>query len=555
MPTVNETPNLFNYNSFDSPFPNHSGESGFLLTSQNPTEQSSSLGTNLETQLSEVSQTLQTFSSENTLETTTNQESSTSPLSQTDDLIQALDSSTEPITGVQNTVTPLVFSDQEMGSLDSNDNTYQTRYQDEYILTGFGKNQAVTLNLDSLGFGASLQLVNRQNQEVIANYSSNSLTGISNAQLTFTAQDTIQYLVRVTSNGTSTTGSYELGTTLGELTLGLNDKTITSSLTTTDKLNNLRSGRYADDYHLTDLSPFQTVNIRLASSQFNTYLQVLDAKTGKQIAYNDNNSKDAESTTNSLVSFKTAIGVDYIVRVTSNKSGETGDYSLSVDSNATLSGGWDKTDDSNHPVIQTQLMDNYLLSDVNSGQDIHLTLDSGSSSGLVQLLNRNTGEILLSSNNQILDFTAVEGINYGVRVIGSDGVNYSLTTNTGFLFDSTDISANQTIDTKLAKTDNVNLMEWQTRSATGYYADGYSLMSQNLVPGQSIELNLMSSKFDAFLYLLNAKTGELIARNDDGGEGSNSRLVFTPEAAMDYLVMAASYNAKTGDYTLSAKTL
>ena len=68
--------------------------------------------------------------------------------------------------------------------------------------------------------------------------------------------------------------------------------------------------------------------------------------------------------------------------------------------------------------------------------------------------------------------------------------------------------------------------------------------------GEAVVLSLRSSEFDAYLVLLDA-TGEKVASDDDGGEGTNARLTITLPETGEYVVRATSFEAyQTGAYTL-----
>ncbi len=81
------------------------------------------------------------------------------------------------------------------------------------------------------------------------------------------------------------------------------------------------------------------------------------------------------------------------------------------------------------------------------------------------------------------------------------------------------------------------------------YADHYRLV---VTPGQPVEVNLTSSSVDTVVQIVNSATGEIVETDDDGGMGTNSRLLFTPAAGIDYLVRVTSYNTgEVGNYTVS----
>lgn len=71
-------------------------------------------------------------------------------------------------------------------------------------------------------------------------------------------------------------------------------------------------------------------------------------------------------------------------------------------------------------------------------------------------------------------------------------------------------------------------------------------------PGESIVLNMESSGFDTMLMLGRPIDGAWreLARDDDGGTGTNSELRYSFDKGGIYTVRATSYHPATGDYTL-----
>ncbi len=97
------------------------------------------------------------------------------------------------------------------------------------------------------------------------------------------------------------------------------------------------------------------------------------------------------------------------------------------------------------------------------------------------------------------------------------------------------ISLNQTFNESLSNTDAQNPIQ------AGKFADDYAV---NGVPDwQQVQVNLNSSDFDAYLELINASTGEVIASNDDAFGSKNSQLSFTKFPGVNYLLRASSYRA------------
>ncbi len=459
-----------------------------------------------------------------------------------DELISGtlLANSPSPLAGVASSTTPqLTFSDLETGRLDSTDLRHPTnnnRYRDDYLLTGMGSGQQVTLSLNTSEFNPSIQLVNAETGVAIAS--------ANDTPLTFTAQQGIEYVVRVTSATNNGLGDYSLGTTLGQLSSGtpIANQTLNGYLHSSDPANNLRSGRYYDGYFLSGLTPLQQVTVTLNASNFDAYLQLVNADTGALIDYNDDSNGR-----NSFLSFTVQSGVDYMVRATSYRSGEIGNYSLIVNSTFSTNGAVDGSDDA-RIFGNSFAHDEFALSDLQTGEQVQLNLSTTSSLSYIQLVNGNTGAILTSNiNNPQVNFTVQAGIDYRVRVI--DYANrtpaaYNLTTNYGTLYDTNALSVGQTINATLAATDSRN--PWRTQS--NY--DGYWLKGT----GTQVEVNL-SASYDTYLYLVNPRTGEMIAYNDDiGGGNANSRLIFNTELGTNYLLLASSYVNTTGNYTIAVNS-
>jgi redox-sensitive bicupin YhaK (pirin superfamily) len=73
-----------------------------------------------------------------------------------------------------------------------------------------------------------------------------------------------------------------------------------------------------------------------------------------------------------------------------------------------------------------------------------------------------------------------------------------------------------------------------------------------LQPGQTVTLDLQSDDFDAYLYLTGGALSSPI-EDDDGGDGLNSRIVYTSEMGGTYLVVVSSFGVGSGPYRLVAR--
>ena len=70
--------------------------------------------------------------------------------------------------------------------------------------------------------------------------------------------------------------------------------------------------------------------------------------------------------------------------------------------------------------------------------------------------------------------------------------------------------------------------------------------------GQVITISVASSDFDSQLRLLSAE-GDLLAEDDDGGEGMSAQITYTLPVTGLYTVEISSWNDKVGAYTLEVQ--
>ena len=92
-------------------------------------------------------------------------------------------------------------------------------------------------------------------------------------------------------------------------------------------------------------------------------------------------------------------------------------------------------------------------------------------------------------------------------------------------------------------------LKFSDPSVAGKHQKVYNVM---LHAGRSYVINMHSPHFDTFLKL---KRGLIVvAQNDDGGPGRDSRIVFTPTTTGMFQVVATSYSAgATGHFSLNVR--
>lgn len=110
---------------------------------------------------------------------------------------------------------------------------------------------------------------------------------------------------------------------------------------------------------------------------------------------------------------------------------------------------------------------------------------------------------------------------------------------------SRSISLGATEEGVLADTDNED-------DETDKFYDQYTFRGR---AGQRIEIDMSSYAFDTFVRLgrLDGCDWEEIAVDDDGGEGTSSRLRHTLPSDGEYVVRATSFGENTGAYTLTVR--
>lgn len=218
----------------------------------------------------------------------------------------------------------------------------------------------------------------------------------------------------------------------------------TGTLDLTDSANPTRFGRLRDDHLLTDIVAGQQVQVNLNSSEFDTYLQLVNAATGALIDFDD----DGGLGLNSQLTFTAEADVDYILRATSYWIQATGAYTLTTNTgnvlaaapirdNQVITGVLDDSD-SDNPTRIGRFRDDYLLTDVSAGEQMQVDLEASFDTYL-QLVDAATGDVIdfdddggFGLDSQLI-FTAEADVDYLLRVtsygLGVTG-DYTLTTQT-----------------------------------------------------------------------------------------------------------------------------
>jgi len=461
----------------------------------------------------------------------------------------------------------LEFNRHQTGSLTTSDGIDPARpgrYVDEYQLSRFQVGQRVQINLDSSAFDTVLSVVDGKTGKELF-YDDDSGPGL-NSQLNFTTVGDVDYRIRVTSFGEGETGDYTLKTSNDNRAQVLRlDREHNGVLDRTDGFNSLLSTNYSKDYKLRNIKAGQAIQIDLSSRAFDPYLQLLDAKTGELITSNDNIGAGKDAQINFV-----AENNPYVVRVTSSNTAGRGQFNLSAtQSRRRLSvntlrldrpvSGELKSTDGINPRRAGSFADDYRLSGTRTNREYEINLSSSAFNTYLQLIDARSGRVIQSNDdigegdyNSKIKFKTQFGKSYLVRVTSSAAGalgNYTLSANlAGQAIANDNITTNQSRSGSLSNTDGMNALR------AGAYADDFRLTG--VTANQRVQINLDSADFDPYLQLINVRTGQQIAFDDDSGGNSNAQLTFTAQSGVDYQIRVTSYQGyETGQYMLTTRTL
>ena len=114
----------------------------------------------------------------------------------------------------------------------------------------------------------------------------------------------------------------------------------------------------------------------------------------------------------------------------------------------------------------------------------------------------------------------------------------------GFMMVALLASAAMTVPAAAQQVRNLDHEQTNARVFNGVYTDKPVLFEVSLPEGQAMRVDVIStSEFDPYLKVYDAKSGDLLAENDDGGEGLNSRAMVTATQDMQLRIAVTSYGA------------
>ncbi|MEO0837558.1 MAG: C2 family cysteine protease [Cyanobacteria bacterium J06643_5] len=322
-------------------------------------------------------------------------------------------------------------------SNESEENPYRnSSYANFYELYGIETGQQVTLTMTAQSFDTYLQIVDAATGDLIAENDNISETN-KNSSLSFEVEEGIDYEVLATSINAKNLGDYKLTAQVSATateTVKIGDS---GNISLTDNFfNPAREDSYREDrkLDLTGIADEQVVKVRMESTAFDPYLQLIDAKTGEVLAKNDN---VASGSTTAEILFTRQKDVEYIVRFTSSSPDVTGSFSYSVNSAVQKLGNSESNELKNTPTNPFIAKDQTIWGILN-GEDTVDTYNfdkTGITVGSKVKINLNSEEfdtilkIKDSSSNTVLfenDDISEDNYNSQLELTIEDGANYEI---------------------------------------------------------------------------------------------------------------------------------
>jgi hypothetical protein len=314
-----------------------------------------------------------------------------------------------------------------------------------------------------------------------------------------------------------------------------------------DTVNGSSTGRVA--YSL-QLSSGQTVTIEAQSSIFDTYLEVFDS-SGTLISADDDGGAVG---TNSLLTITApSAGVYSVVVRAFGSDNAGGAYTLIVTGSGGGGGGGSTTTSGDV---------------INPGDTV-----SGSSTGRVTYsLQLSAGQtVMIQVQSSVFD-AYLEIFDSNGTMVGSDDDGGAAGTDSMLVF-AAPANGTYTIVVRAFGSDNAGGAYTLSISgsdsgttidqSSGMIEVGATITSSSmdfadytisLQAGQAVLINLQSDQFDTYLVMVNPQGNE-VASNDDGGDGTNSRLVFVADSAGIYTIRVGSccINPAGGNFVMTVE--
>jgi len=407
--------------------------------------------------------------------------------------------------------------------------------------------QVVTITMRSVAMDAYMVLMDSSGLYLASDDDSGGGTDAQIVRTLAPARYRIEASTFVGQGGAYTLSLQATNPTVTTITVG---QTKDGTLSATSGRSGGCAGCYADLYQFT-LTSSQTLSVAMNSTVFDTYLRVLDG-SGNTLAADD----DSGGGTNSLLQRAFAAGT-YRIEATSYSSGIGGAYTLAlravtsqtlpISVGQTLSGSL--TASSGRSVGCSGCFADLYQFSVTSSQTLSIVLTSSAFDAFLRVLDSSGSSVATDDDsgggsNARINRTFAAGT-YRIEATsynsGSTGA-YTLALNT------VNVTVTPITVGTAATTVNGSLSasSGSSVSCTGCFASSYGF---TLSSAQTVQIDLTSTAFDAYLRVLDSN-GVVVAADDDSGGGSNSR-IRRSFAAGTYRIEASSYSTgSTGAFTL-----
>lgn len=421
--------------------------------------------------------------------------------------------------------------------------------------------QRIEAVLTSDNFDAYLQLFKADDTETALAEDDDGLgDGTTNSRLRYTVGENGTYVLRASSLGFSDSGPASLVARTIEPLREPRVARISVGRSVNGRLTE-RSGEdeggYRYDHYRLSMSAGQRIAIVLKSEDFDAVVAVGSRTNGvfRELDTNDDGPNDG---LNSYLVFTAPAAGEYDIRARSVDASATGRYELRVDQGpprptaAPVAIGDVVTGkiDSNSPANNHRGHSVFYAFEGREGEPVEITMTADDFDAYLDVLD-NVDKVLASDDDSAGDlnprvvFTPPADGTYRIeaRPLGSGSGDFELKLAAiAPPPPAVDLSIGQKLDGELSDDD-------ASLGGDERY-DTYRLL---LAAGQRVQVIMRSSDFDTVLEIgKDAKVFEADAMDDDGlGEGTNSRLQFTPTTAGDYILRAKGFGQKArGAYEL-----
>lgn len=263
----------------------------------------------------------------------------------------------------------------------------------------------------------------------------------------------------------------------------------------------------------------------------------------------------------------------YVIRVNVVGRGRTGAYTLSLTRAGGSSGGstggnvlsagqsFTGALESSDPVWTDNTYYDLWRYNGRAGERVTIIMRSPSFNSYMQwgrlsgnefsYLGGSTSRTIGGQQETVLDITLPETGEYGIRANshGRHTGQYVLTVSSSGSSASTPSAGSSARTISLGSTIRGSLTPADVQTDSGWYHEDYTFSGSR---GQVIQVDLQSDEFDTFIDLYQGT--RWVAEDDDGGDGLDSRLVFTlPESGSYTICVRSRYANRTGSYTLSLR--